>query len=56
MNLTVETMRFLSWVLGHHPTVLGGSQWDFVLCSLLAWLEVTSHILKGPGVVGVSHV
>uniref|UniRef100_A0A3P9M3P8 E3 ubiquitin-protein ligase listerin n=1 Tax=Oryzias latipes TaxID=8090 RepID=A0A3P9M3P8_ORYLA len=43
VNLTVETMRFLSWVLGHHPTVLGGSQWDFVLCSLLAWLETCSE-------------
>ncbi len=33
-------MRFLSWVVTHRPTVLGGSQWDFLLCSMLAWLEV----------------
>lgn len=40
LNLTVEMMRFLSWLVTHHPTVLGGNQWDFLLCSMLAWLEV----------------
>lgn len=40
LNLTVEMMRFLSWLVTHRPTVLGGSQWDFLLCSMLAWLEV----------------
>lgn len=45
LNLAVETIRFLSWLLVHHPTVLGGTQWDFVLCSVLAWLEVTSGVL-----------
>lgn len=33
-------MRFLSWLVTHCPTALGGSQWDFLLCSVLAWLEV----------------
>lgn len=40
LNLTVEMMRFLSWLVTHQPIVLGGSQWDFLLCSMLAWLEV----------------
>ncbi|XP_034539490.1 E3 ubiquitin-protein ligase listerin [Notolabrus celidotus] len=43
LNLTVEMMRFLSWLVTHCPTVLGGSQWDFLLCSMLAWLETSSE-------------
>ncbi|KAK0132768.1 E3 ubiquitin-protein ligase listerin [Merluccius polli] len=38
--LTVEMMRFLSWLVTSSPSVLGGSQWDFLLCCMLAWLEV----------------
>lgn len=40
LNLTVEMMRLLSWLVTHRPTVLESSQWDFLLCSMLAWLEV----------------
>ncbi|XP_070699650.1 E3 ubiquitin-protein ligase listerin isoform X2 [Pempheris klunzingeri] len=43
LNLAVEMMRFLSWLVTHCPTVLGGSQWDFLLCSMLAWLETASY-------------
>lgn len=43
LNLIVEMMRFLSWLVTHHATVLGNSQWDFLLCSMLAWLEVGSE-------------
>uniref|UniRef100_A0A671VE33 E3 ubiquitin-protein ligase listerin n=1 Tax=Sparus aurata TaxID=8175 RepID=A0A671VE33_SPAAU len=43
LNLTVEMVRFLSWLVTHRPTALGGSQWDFLLCSMLAWLEVASE-------------
>ncbi|TKS82943.1 E3 ubiquitin-protein ligase listerin [Collichthys lucidus] len=43
LNLTVEMMRFLSWLVTHHPTILGGNQWDFLLCSMLAWLEAASE-------------
>ncbi|KAE8287484.1 E3 ubiquitin-protein ligase listerin [Larimichthys crocea] len=43
LNLTVEMIRFLSWLVTHHPTVLGGNQWDFLLCSMLAWLEAASE-------------
>uniref|UniRef100_A0A4W5QBL7 E3 ubiquitin-protein ligase listerin n=1 Tax=Hucho hucho TaxID=62062 RepID=A0A4W5QBL7_9TELE len=40
LSFSVEMMRFLSWLVTHSPTILGGSQWDFLLCSMLAWLEV----------------
>ncbi|XP_058483459.1 E3 ubiquitin-protein ligase listerin [Solea solea] len=43
LNFTVEMMRFLSWLVTHCPTVLGNSQWDFLLCSMLAWLETASE-------------
>ncbi|XP_034034250.1 E3 ubiquitin-protein ligase listerin [Thalassophryne amazonica] len=43
LNLNVEMMRFFSWVLSHCPTALGNSQWDFLLCSTLAWLETASE-------------
>uniref|UniRef100_A0A8D3CP49 E3 ubiquitin-protein ligase listerin n=1 Tax=Scophthalmus maximus TaxID=52904 RepID=A0A8D3CP49_SCOMX len=43
LNLTVEIMRFLSWLVAHCPMVLGSSQWDFLLCSMLAWLETASE-------------
>uniref|UniRef100_A0A8C6PU08 E3 ubiquitin-protein ligase listerin n=1 Tax=Nothobranchius furzeri TaxID=105023 RepID=A0A8C6PU08_NOTFU len=40
LNLNVEMMRFLSWLVTHKSSILGGNQWDFLLCSMLAWLEV----------------
>ncbi|KAM4544479.1 E3 ubiquitin-protein ligase listerin [Odontesthes bonariensis] len=43
LNLNVEVMRFLSWLVSRCPAVLGGSQWDFLLCSMLAWLETASE-------------
>nr|XP_046266953.1 E3 ubiquitin-protein ligase listerin isoform X2 [Scatophagus argus] len=43
LNLVVDIMRFLSWLLTRCPTVLGSSQWDFLLCSMLAWLEAASE-------------
>ncbi|XP_068600675.1 E3 ubiquitin-protein ligase listerin [Brachionichthys hirsutus] len=39
LNHAAEMMRFLSWLVTRCSTVLGGSQWDFLLCSMLAWLE-----------------
>ncbi|KAM3869223.1 E3 ubiquitin-protein ligase listerin [Diretmus argenteus] len=45
--LTVEIMRFLSWMVTHSPTVLAGNQWDFLLCSMLAWLETASDNVSG---------
>ncbi|XP_034745446.1 E3 ubiquitin-protein ligase listerin [Etheostoma cragini] len=43
LNIAVEMMRFLSWLVTHFPTVLGSSQWDFLLCSMLAWLETATE-------------
>ncbi|PWA23009.1 hypothetical protein CCH79_00001849 [Gambusia affinis] len=43
LNLNVEMIRFLSWSVTHCPAVLGGNQWDFLLCSMLAWLETASE-------------
>lgn len=43
LNFTVEMMRFLSWVVAYLPSILKGSQWDFILCSMLAWLEAASE-------------
>ncbi|KAM4620161.1 E3 ubiquitin-protein ligase listerin [Polymixia lowei] len=45
--LTVEMMRFLSWLVTHSPLILGGSQWDFLLCSMLAWLETATENVSG---------
>uniref|UniRef100_A0A672HLM2 E3 ubiquitin-protein ligase listerin n=1 Tax=Salarias fasciatus TaxID=181472 RepID=A0A672HLM2_SALFA len=44
LNLTIEMMRFLSWLVTRCPAVLGGNQWDFLLCSMLAWLENVSSL------------
>uniref|UniRef100_A0A7N8XDU9 E3 ubiquitin-protein ligase listerin n=1 Tax=Mastacembelus armatus TaxID=205130 RepID=A0A7N8XDU9_9TELE len=44
LNLTVEMIRFLSWLITCCPTVLGNNQWDFLLCSMLAWLENVSSL------------
>ncbi|XP_029704196.1 E3 ubiquitin-protein ligase listerin isoform X2 [Takifugu rubripes] len=46
LNLTVEMMRLLSWLVTHRPTDLESSQWDFLLCSMLAWLEVTKENVR----------
>uniref|UniRef100_H3CX74 E3 ubiquitin-protein ligase listerin n=1 Tax=Tetraodon nigroviridis TaxID=99883 RepID=H3CX74_TETNG len=46
LNLAVEMMRLLSWLVSHRPTVLESSQWDFLLCSMLAWLEVAKENVR----------
>ncbi|KAF7206545.1 E3 ubiquitin-protein ligase listerin isoform X2 [Nothobranchius furzeri] len=43
LNLNVEMMRFLSWLVTHKSSILGGNQWDFLLCSMLAWLEAAGE-------------
>ncbi|XP_062341388.1 E3 ubiquitin-protein ligase listerin [Osmerus eperlanus] len=43
LTLGVEMVRFLSWLVTRSPTILGASQWDFLLCSMLAWLETASE-------------
>lgn len=42
LNFTVEMMRFLSWIVTHSPSILKSGHWDFILCSMLAWLEAAS--------------
>ncbi|XP_062870283.1 E3 ubiquitin-protein ligase listerin [Trichomycterus rosablanca] len=43
LSLCVEMMRFLCWVVKHSPTVLDSTHWDFLLCSMMAWLETASE-------------
>uniref|UniRef100_A0A8C9TJT1 E3 ubiquitin-protein ligase listerin n=1 Tax=Scleropages formosus TaxID=113540 RepID=A0A8C9TJT1_SCLFO len=43
LSLNVEMMRFLSWVTTHSPAVLRDTQWDMLLCSMLAWLETATE-------------
>uniref|UniRef100_A0A4W4E3W3 E3 ubiquitin-protein ligase listerin n=1 Tax=Electrophorus electricus TaxID=8005 RepID=A0A4W4E3W3_ELEEL len=43
LALPVEMMRFLCWLVDHSPTVLCSTHWDFLLCSMLAWLEIASE-------------
>uniref|UniRef100_W5KT23 E3 ubiquitin-protein ligase listerin n=1 Tax=Astyanax mexicanus TaxID=7994 RepID=W5KT23_ASTMX len=43
LALPVEMIRFLCWMVDHSPTVLGSTNWDFLLCSMLAWLETASE-------------
>uniref|UniRef100_A0A6Q2Y890 E3 ubiquitin-protein ligase listerin n=1 Tax=Esox lucius TaxID=8010 RepID=A0A6Q2Y890_ESOLU len=40
LSLSVEMMRFLSWLVTHSSKIITGSHWDFLLCSMLAWLEL----------------
>uniref|UniRef100_A0A6Q2XR12 E3 ubiquitin-protein ligase listerin n=1 Tax=Esox lucius TaxID=8010 RepID=A0A6Q2XR12_ESOLU len=42
LSLSVEMMRFLSWLVTHSSKIITGSHWDFLLCSMLAWLETAS--------------
>ncbi|KAL6472979.1 hypothetical protein MHYP_G00191670 [Metynnis hypsauchen] len=43
LALPVEMMCFLCWLVEHSPTVLCSTHWDFLLCSMLAWLETASE-------------
>ncbi|KAJ8266659.1 hypothetical protein GJAV_G00133160 [Gymnothorax javanicus] len=43
LSLTVEMMRFLSRLVSCSPTMLRDTHWDFLLCSMLAWLETASE-------------
>uniref|UniRef100_A0A8C5BLS8 E3 ubiquitin-protein ligase listerin n=1 Tax=Gadus morhua TaxID=8049 RepID=A0A8C5BLS8_GADMO len=47
--LTVEMMRFLSWLVSSSSSALGGGQWDFLLCCMLAWLETACENVSGLG-------
>ncbi|KAJ3589459.1 hypothetical protein NHX12_010304 [Muraenolepis orangiensis] len=47
--LTVEMIRFLSWLVSNSPSALGESQWDFLLCSVLAWVETACKNVSSLG-------
>ncbi|XP_036885574.1 E3 ubiquitin-protein ligase listerin isoform X3 [Sturnira hondurensis] len=43
LGVNIEVMRFLSLSLKCCPPPLAQSEWDFIMCSMLAWLETTSE-------------
>ncbi|XP_031220180.1 E3 ubiquitin-protein ligase listerin [Mastomys coucha] len=43
LGLNIEIMRFLSLFLKYCSYPLAESEWDFIMCSMLAWLETTSE-------------
>ncbi|CAH6792493.1 E3 ubiquitin-protein ligase listerin [Phodopus roborovskii] len=43
LGVNVEIMRFLSLFLKYCSCPLAESEWDFIMCSMLAWLETTSE-------------
>ncbi|XP_062982791.1 E3 ubiquitin-protein ligase listerin [Elgaria multicarinata webbii] len=42
LGFNIEMIRFVSLLL-NNPSSLLESEWDFVMCSMLAWLETTSE-------------
>ncbi|KAM8813132.1 E3 ubiquitin-protein ligase listerin isoform 2-T2 [Rhynchonycteris naso] len=43
LGVNIEVMRFLSQFLKYCSSPLAESEWDFIMCSMLAWLETTSE-------------
>ncbi|ELK15923.1 RING finger protein 160 [Pteropus alecto] len=43
LGVNIEIIRFLSLFLKYCSSPLAESEWDFVVCSMLAWLETTSE-------------
>ncbi|XP_041115888.1 E3 ubiquitin-protein ligase listerin-like [Polyodon spathula] len=39
----VQIIRFICWLIRRSPPFMTDSQWDFILCSMLAWLESASE-------------
>ncbi|XP_058884679.1 E3 ubiquitin-protein ligase listerin-like isoform X1 [Acipenser ruthenus] len=39
----VQMIRFICWLIRRSPSFMTDSQWDFILCSMLAWLETVSE-------------
>ena len=40
LAVNIEIIRFLSLFLKYCSSPLAESEWDFIMCSMLAWLEV----------------
>lgn len=43
LGVNIEIIRFLSLFLKSCSSTLAESEWDFIMCSMLAWLETTSE-------------
>ncbi|XP_019585436.2 E3 ubiquitin-protein ligase listerin [Rhinolophus sinicus] len=43
LGVNIEIIRFLSLFLKNCSSPLAESEWDFIMCSMLAWLETTSE-------------
>uniref|UniRef100_A0A2K5J1C8 E3 ubiquitin-protein ligase listerin n=1 Tax=Colobus angolensis palliatus TaxID=336983 RepID=A0A2K5J1C8_COLAP len=43
LGVNIEIIRFLSLFLKYCSSPLAESEWDFIMCSMLAWLETTSE-------------
>ncbi|XP_029420767.1 E3 ubiquitin-protein ligase listerin isoform X2 [Nannospalax galili] len=43
LGINIEIIRFLSLFLKYCSYPLAESEWDFIMCSMLAWLETTSE-------------
>ncbi|XP_069328511.1 E3 ubiquitin-protein ligase listerin isoform X2 [Eulemur rufifrons] len=43
LGVNIEIIRFLSLFLKCCSSPLAESEWDFIMCSMLAWLETTSE-------------
>uniref|UniRef100_A0A2R8N1H3 E3 ubiquitin-protein ligase listerin n=1 Tax=Callithrix jacchus TaxID=9483 RepID=A0A2R8N1H3_CALJA len=43
LGVNIEIIRFLSLFLKYCTSPLAESEWDFIMCSMLAWLETTSE-------------
>lgn len=42
-GLNIEIICALSLLIKHSPSPLADEEWDFILCSMLAWLETVSE-------------
>nr|XP_010588638.1 E3 ubiquitin-protein ligase listerin isoform X1 [Loxodonta africana] len=43
LGINIEIIRFLSLFLKYRSSPLAEDEWDFIMCSMLAWLETTSE-------------
>ncbi|KAF4025918.1 hypothetical protein G4228_018096 [Cervus hanglu yarkandensis] len=43
LAVNIEIIRFLSLFLKYCSSPLAESEWDFIMCSMLAWLETTNE-------------
>ncbi|KAM9020815.1 E3 ubiquitin-protein ligase listerin [Ara ararauna] len=43
LGFNIEVIRYLPLLLKYSTAPLDNSEWDFIMCSMLAWLETTSE-------------